>query len=53
MLRKFVEGGLLASAGITILSSIIYTVQGDERWFSRFAFALILLGLWYVGNKDE
>jgi len=33
-------------------SSIIYMSQGNELWFSRFALASILLGLYLIADKN-
>jgi hypothetical protein len=52
--NEFIGVVLLLMAAINVFSSIVYgilTQPPDERWFSRFAFAIILLGIWRAGNK--
>lgn len=32
-------------------SSIMYTIEGSDKWFSRLALSLILFGFLYIGRE--
>ena len=44
---------LLAGFVFMAFSSVIYSLQtsSDDKWFSRYALALIILGLWLIQHR--
>ena len=53
-MSRFIIGHfLLIMSAISLYLSVRYAEAGHELWWSHFALALILLGLWYAGSKGE
>ncbi len=49
---RIIEGWLIFNAALSFISGTNYMFQGNnDRWFSRHAFAIICIGLWYVAEK--
>ena len=52
-MRAFLGGALLGAAATSFFSSVMYSIEGSDLAFSRFALGLIMLGFLYVGSRKE